>query len=124
MKIARTRVFIVDDEPSVLEAASLVLDNHGYLTVIAEDIESVFSLNTPLHAVIIDIFMPGIGGIEGIKQIRENYPDAKIIAMSGGFGAMDKERALKAAKHTGADAVLAKPFLPEELLKVVDHCLE
>ena len=124
MKIARTRVFIVDDEPSVLEATSQVLNNHGYLSIIAKDIESVFSLDTPLHAVIIDIFMPGIGGIEGIKKIREKYPDAKIIAISGGFGTMDKEQALKAAKQTGADAVLAKPFLPEELLKVVDHCLE
>ncbi len=101
-----------------------MLSNHGYLPVIAEDIESVFSLDTPLHAVIIDIFRPGIGGIEGIKLIREKHPDAKIIAMSGGFGPMDKEQALKAAKQAGADAVLAKPFLPEELLKVVDHCLE
>ena len=124
MKFARKRVFIVDDEPSVLEAASLVLENHGYLPVIAKDIESVFSLDTPLHAVIIDIFMPGIGGIEGIKKIREKYPDAKIIAISGGFGTMHKEQALKAAKQTGADAVLAKPFLPEALLKVVDHCHE
>jgi CheY-like chemotaxis protein len=124
---ARLEMKMLDDAVMTLGEKTIfvVIDyNHGYLPVIAEDIESVFSLDTPLHAVIIDIFRPGIGGIEGIKLIREKHPDAKIIAMSGGFGPMDKEQALKAAKQAGADAVLAKPFLPEELLKVVDHCLE
>lgn len=119
MKLARNRVFIVDDEPSILESLSQVLDDNGYLPVIANDIESIFSLGTPLHTIIIDIFMPGMGGIEGIKKIRENYPDAMIIAMSGGWLDMDSEQALKAAKRAGADAILAKPFLADDLLNVL-----
>ena len=119
MKLARNRVFIVDDEPSILESLSQVLDDNGYLPVIAKDIESIFSLGTPLHTIIIDIFMPGMGGIEGIKKIRENYPDAMIIAMSGGWLDMDSEQALKAAKRAGADAILAKPFLADDLLNVL-----
>ena len=121
MKIARSRVFLADDEPSVLESVSQVLDDNGYLTIIAQDIETIFSLNTPIHTIIIDIFMPGMGGIEGIQKIRENYPDAKIIAMSGGWINMDKEQALMVAKKVGADAVLAKPFLEEDLLDTLQE---
>ncbi len=119
MKIARNRVFIVDDDAIVRDTVSEMLENNGYLTVMAEDMETVLSLNTPVNTIIIDIFMPGLGGIEGIARVREIWPDAKIIAISGGWEGMDKEKALQAAKRVGADFALAKPFMEEDLLKAL-----
>ncbi len=119
MKIARNRVFIIDDDAIVRDTVSEMLENNGYLTVMAENMETVLSLNTPINTIIIDIFMPGLGGIEGIAQVREKWPDAKIIAISGGWEGMDKEKTLHAAKRVGADFVLAKPFMEEDLLKAL-----
>ena len=119
MKIARERVFIVDDDTMVRDSLSRVLEKNGYLTVEIECAEDLFSMNTPIHRVIIDIFMPGMGGIEGIAQIREQWPDAKIIAISGGFMGKSKEDALEASKIVGADSILPKPFTDEELLMAV-----
>ena len=119
MKIARNRVFIVDDDAIVRDTVSEMLENNGYLTVMAENMETVLSLNTPVNTIIIDIFMPGLGGIEGIARVREKWPDAKIIAISGGWEGMDKEKTLHAAQRVGADYVLAKPFMEEDLLKAL-----
>ena len=124
MKIARNRVFIVDDDAIVRKTVSEMLENNGYLTVMAENMETVFSLNTPINTIIIDIFMPGLGGIEGIQRVREIWPDAKILAISGGWKDMDKEKALEAAERVGADSILAKPFMEEDLLKALTEIEE
>lgn len=119
MKIARNRVFIVDDEAIVCDEISEMMENNGYLTVMAESMEMVLSLDTPVNTIIIDIFMPGLGGIESIKRVREKWRNAKIIAISGGWEGMDKEKTLHAAKGVGADFALAKPFMKEDLLQAL-----
>ncbi|MFQ5763931.1 MAG: response regulator [Rhodospirillales bacterium] len=119
MKMARNRVFIVDDDAIVRDTVCEMLENNGYLTVMAESMETVLSLDTPVDTIIIDIFMPGLGGIEGITRVREKWPDAKIIAISGGWEGMDKEKTLQAAKRVGADSALAKPFMEEHLIEAL-----
>ena len=71
MKIARNRVFIFDDDAIVRDTFTEILENNGYLTVMADSMETVLSMNTPVNTIIIDIFMPGLGGIEGITRVRE-----------------------------------------------------
>jgi YesN/AraC family two-component response regulator len=62
--------------------------------------------------------MPEQEGLETIQEVRKNYPKAKIIAISGGsrYGSFDY---LKMAKIFGAQQVLAKPFLRQEILEVI-----
>ncbi len=119
IKIARERVFIVDDDAMVRNALSRVLEENGYLPVIMENAEALFSMDTPIRRIIIDIFMPGMGGIEGIALIREQWPNAKIIAISGGWMGEGEEKALEAAKRVGANTVLPKPFTDEVLLETL-----
>ena len=119
MKIDRERVFIVDDEAFVRDSISWVLEENGYLPVVMENVEAALSLNTPIHRIIIDIFMPGMGGIDGIAKIRELWPDAKIIAISGGYMGKSQEDALEASKIVGANSVLPKPFTGEVLLETL-----
>ena len=115
----RERVYIVDDDAMVRETLSNVLKENDYQPVIMGNAEAVLSLDTPIHTIIIDIFMPGIGGIEGIIRIREQWPDAKIIAISGGWMDEGEEDALKAAQKVGANSVLSKPITNEVLLETL-----
>jgi DNA-binding response OmpR family regulator len=64
--------------------------------------------------------MPDKEGIETIQEFRRSQVPVKIIAMSGG-GRLDQNMYLAMAKKIGADRVMAKPFLPQELLKIVQE---
>ena len=102
-----------------------MLANNGFQTLEAETVESVLSDLARIHfdLAVIDIFMPGMGGIEGIAKIKEIWTDIKIIAISVGVGEMDKNMALKAAALQGADRALAKPFTDEDMMAVVNELL-
>tara|TARA_A100001037_G_scaffold181337_1_gene162512 strand:+ start:75 stop:290 length:216 start_codon:yes stop_codon:yes gene_type:complete len=69
--------------------------------------------------VVTDIFTPGIGGIEGIKLVREARPDTHIIAMSRGWDGMTAANSDLAARKIGANAFLKKPFKIEDLLSAL-----
>lgn len=71
-------------------------------------LEAMQSLVTDL--VVQDVFMPGRGGLWAIEQIRIKDPSVKILAISGGWGSMESNKTLKAAKVLGCDACLVKPF--------------
>ena len=68
----------------------------------------------PADLVITDLFMPEQDGIETIQQIREFAPETPLLAMSGG-GSRGNTDSLEDAELFGADAVLMKPFSPEDL---------
>jgi DNA-binding NarL/FixJ family response regulator len=67
--------------------------------------------------------MPEKEGLETIREIRDEWPDAKIIAISGGarIGNMDF---LDVAGKLGASEIIPKPFDPAELVNVVSRCLD
>jgi CheY-like chemotaxis protein len=72
--------------------------------------------------VITDILMPKKEGIETIREVQERAPATKIIAVSGG-GLSHNLMFLDVARAFGADAVLAKPFRPAELVEKVEQVL-
>jgi DNA-binding NarL/FixJ family response regulator len=73
--------------------------------------------------VIVDILMPNKDGYQTIVEIKEILPDARIIAISGG-GDIDPKVILDISSIIGADRILSKPFIPDDLRSAVDHCLE
>jgi CheY-like chemotaxis protein len=77
----------------------------------------------PADLLITDILMPGQEGIETIVQFRRNYPEVKIIAMSGG-GRNNGQSYLELAKKLGALRTLAKPFSIKDFLATVQGVLE
>jgi len=77
----------------------------------------------PADLVITDLFMPEKDGLELIRELRSLYPDAKIIAISGGEH-RNTGIYLRAAQALGASRTLAKPFSTEELLAAVRDALE
>ncbi len=116
------RAIIVDDDSFFAELVSAIIQKLGFFPIVCFRIERALELveRTDIHFIITDIFMPGMGGIEGIKKLREEFPETKVIAMSGGWGEMSPEDTVKAATKTGADAGLRKPFTTEELKIVLD----
>lgn len=72
--------------------------------------------------IITDILMPQKEGIETMREVHEIAPGTKIIAISGG-GISHNLMFLDVAKAFGADAVIAKPFRPAELIETVERVL-
>jgi len=122
----RKTILVIDDSSTIRAIVSEMLSNNGFQTLEAETVEDVLSDLARIHfdLAVIDIFMPGMGGIEGIARIKKNWPDIKIIAISAGVDDMDKNMALKAAAIQGADIALAKPFTDEDMMAAVNELLE
>jgi DNA-binding response OmpR family regulator len=120
-----TRILVIDDEPSVRELLSVMLTEEGYEVVEAADGEAGMRLfrENPADLVITDLIMPEKEGIETIMDLRRNFPDVKIIAMSGG-GIIHAEDYLGMARGVGAHCVFEKPFGVSDLLKAVHQLLD
>ncbi len=72
----------------------------------------------PADVIITDIFMPEMEGIEMIVELRREFPEAKIIAMSGHYPVMDFD-VFTVAREVGAAKTFNKPFKFEDLIATV-----
>src|SRR5277367_5873171 len=106
-------ILVVDDEPQIRRVMRTTLSSHGYVireaTTGEEAVEAVRKERPDL--ILLDVNMPGIGGIEAAREIREMC-DAPIIMLTVRNAERDKVVALDA----GADDYVTKPFGIEELL--------
>jgi CheY-like chemotaxis protein len=112
------RVLVIDDEPQIRSLTARFLTQAGYeVEEAADGLEGVRKMKSdPADLVITDILMPKQEGLETIRQIRESFPDCKIIAMSGGsqLTAMDF---LPIAEKFGASRLFHKPIDFNELVE-------
>jgi CheY-like chemotaxis protein len=120
------RILVVDDERPVREALAALLRHEGYRVVVAENghvaVEAIEAFT--FDFIIVDIFMPGMNGLETIKVFRESAPNVPIIAMSGyasGSGFVDNDF-FHTAMEFGATCCLRKPFVREQLLDAIAFC--
>lgn len=106
-------ILVVDDEPQIRRVLRATLSSHGYVITEAatgeEAVEAVGKERPGL--ILLDVNMPGIGGIEAAREIREMC-DAPIIMLTVRNAERDKVMALDA----GADDYVVKPFGIEELV--------
>ncbi len=116
----RTRiVLVVDDDDAIRKVVRTVLEADGFEVVEAADgPAALLLLNAILgrgpDAVVLDIMMPGIDGIEVCEKI--DHEKVKVIMLS----ARDDAETKQAAAAAGADAYLTKPFSAIELLDAVE----
>ncbi len=119
------RILIIDDEAMIRNLLVQILEREGYETVTAsggKDGIKIYREN-PADLIITDLLMPEKDGIETIMELRRDFQDVKIIAMSGG-GKIDPETYLEIAKTMGAIEIITKPFGLRELLEKVQELLE
>lgn len=118
-------ILIIDDEPGVLRVLRKILETEGHSVTEAPNGEVALRHleGKPADLVITDIFMPGMDGIEFLVNIRKTFPDARVLAMSGG-GILSRDQALSDAALLGADEILQKPFGKDQVLEAVNKMLE
>ena len=111
------KILVIDDDHMVRYALSRILQRSGYDVVTASDGKrGMMLVREELPDVVItDIIMPEQEGIETISLLRHQYPQMKIIAISGG-GRIRNVDFLEMARSLGADDVISKPFEADELL--------
>ena len=104
------RVLIVDDDDLMLEACAEALSVRGHETRSTDGVGALKALATESwDAVVVDILMPNVDGLEVISAARRLTPPPLILAMSGG-GRIPADECLSLAGGLGADRVLSKPL--------------
>jgi len=111
-------VLVVDDEPKVLRFIEISLKLNGFEAILAtsgeEAIELIYSQKP--HIVLLDIVMPGMDGLEVIRQLR-TFSSTPVIAFSA--SAVNHDDALR----LGADDFVAKPFDLDEMIDKIRELL-
>ena len=117
----RLSILIVDDNADMRDTLKALVEVLGYRARTATDGHEALQLqrNEPAQILITDIFMPGAEGIETIAMFKREWPQMKVVAMSGG-GEYAQRNYLRDAAFVGADATLQKPFTLEVLQKTLE----
>lgn len=122
IKMVRERILVVDDEEDTRNLLADILKRGGYAVSVLPDGPSAIeeASKNLFNLVFVDLKMPGMDGIEVIKQIRKIKPDLMIILLTG-YGTIDSAvRAMKA----GAYDYITKPFQIDEILMMAKRALE
>jgi len=118
--MGKSKILVIDDEPSILNVVTAYLRAEGYEYNTAEDGPSglkAFRAFKP-DLVVLDIMLPGMDGIEVLSQIRRES-DVYVIMLTAKSEEVDKVVGLS----IGADDYLTKPFSPRELMARIKAAL-
>lgn len=118
-----TKVLVVDDSKYMRRILSDALTGQGY-TVSGEaadgaEAAAMYREQRP-DIVLMDIIMPGVDGIEGIHQILQDDPKAKVLVCS----TMRSRYCIVEALKAGAIDYICKPFRPEQIVQLITSVLE
>jgi DNA-binding response OmpR family regulator len=117
------RILIIDDDLVVRDTLITILEERGYEVITAVNGEqglAIFRRERP-DLLVTDIVMPVKEGLQTIREIREEWPDMKIIAISGG-SRTERHDFLEIARQLGAWDVVVKPFDVDDFVARVDRC--
>jgi CheY-like chemotaxis protein len=119
-------ILVVDDDDPVRELITTILERNGYRVVSCGDgLEAIGvfdALSAEIPAVVTDVEMPRIGGVDFARAIMQAFPDTRVVAMSG----RDEKWRLRPdfpPIQELAHAYLPKPFKVEELLWTLHRVL-
>lgn len=118
------RILIIEDETAFRTFVKDALEMEGYEVREAFDGDEGLRLfaEQPYDIVITDILMPNKEGLETILELSEQFPDVKIIAISGGGIGLGDDL-LDMARDFGAKRALRKPIPMKQLLEIVQEIL-
>ncbi len=117
-------ILIIDDDDALRETVRKILVMAGHTVVQAAEGEEGIKIfrEGSVDLVVTDIVMPGKEGIETILELREEFPNLPILAISGGTS-VDRDGPLLDAEAFGVNACLAKPFGVSEFQDTVERLL-
>jgi DNA-binding NtrC family response regulator len=122
-------ILVVDDDASVCTAIKAILELEGFDVIVAGSgrraLEAIET--STIDVIVVDIFMPGMNGLQTIKEFQRRAPAIPVIAMSG-FSFRETSKSapdfLAMASKLGAAFSLHKPFRPSELTTAIESCLD
>jgi CheY-like chemotaxis protein len=125
-KSRMARILVIDDDEAVREATAMVLEEEHFEVVTVPDgksgIEAVKA--GAFDLVIVDLFMPGIDGLQTTKAIRQINPSVPVIAVSGfmlGNRRLEMPNFDTMATEVGAVSTLYKPFQVAALVQAIEQ---
>jgi len=112
-------LLIVDDERSIREACREVAQSLGYAAHVADSAEHAYRCldSQAFDAVLLDLRLPGAGGLDALRRIKERRPEAVVIVVTG-YGTV--QSAVQAMKN-GAYDYVTKPFSMDELKLLLER---
>ncbi len=117
----KANILVVDDLKSMRVTLGGILEDEGYNVVLAENgyqaIEA--AKQTSFGLIFMDIKMPGINGVQTLREVKKINPQAAVIMMT----AYSVEDLVKEALEEGAYAVVYKPFDIENILSIIESAL-
>jgi CheY-like chemotaxis protein len=118
------RILVIDDDEQLRALLYEILDRAGFAVVEAANGVEGLKLyrHQPADLVITDLIMPEKEGVETIMELREQFPNARIIAISGGER-IGGRNYLPIAAKLGARRTITKPFSRQEILEAVRETL-
>jgi CheY-like chemotaxis protein len=127
--LALAKILIVDDDHAVQATIKLLLERAGHSVVVAGDGRKGLAIieSERFDLLFLDIFMPGMDGLETMRLVHQRQPLIPIIVISGRPIAADSGTGpdfLTMATKLGAVLSLQKPFKPAALLEAVASCLD
>ncbi|WP_051937875.1 hybrid sensor histidine kinase/response regulator [Ghiorsea bivora] len=116
-------VLIVDDEESIREIASIMLEDVGYHTITAVDgldaVEKLKQHANEVDCVLLDMTMPRMGGEDAFTEMRRICPEIKVVLSSG----YNQQIATQRFTGKGLAGFVQKPYMPDELLSKLTEVL-
>jgi CheY-like chemotaxis protein len=115
-----TRVLIIDDDAELRTTAQQLLESEGFSVSVAANGSEALNLQRrqPADIVLTDVFMPEKDGIETIAELHREFPQAKVIVMSGSNAPMF-DNVMVAARELGATRSLHKPLDARMLIDTI-----
>lgn len=116
------RILVVDDQEMVRGLLRRAMEQEGYTVLEAEDGEQALEIlgRSAVDLVVSDALMPRMDGLELLKRVKRDHPGTRVIILTGHTGEHDVTQFLIA----GADEYIAKPFVPRNLLDVIQRLLD
>ena len=116
------RVMVVDDDEFILEILEKIIRREGFeVTAISSAREALEKLESEkIEAVISDIVMPEMDGIELLKQVKSKYPEIRVLMITGHTGRYGSESVM----DIGADGFISKPFKNIEITRTLRRLID
>ena len=119
--LPQERILVVDDEANIVSSLKEILSDEGYNVSGAQDGLNALDMihSDPPDLLLLDVWVPGMDGIEVLKTVKTYHPEIEVLVMSG-HGTIDT--AVKATK-LGAFDFIEKPFSMDSLIQSVKNAL-
>ncbi len=119
---SKPKILVCDDEEGIRESLKLILGDFYEIILTNEGQQCLDCLKNAkdISVVLLDIKMPKVNGLDVLSQIKQNFPERKVIIVTG----YKSVETAQEATRLGASGYIVKPFKSDEILETVQRNLK